>query len=127
MTVADDGGSSGVLRDGAGIPAVGDIRNCIVALADAEPLMGRLLQYRFPGRGARGPPRSPDVPPSRDAEALSVGLGGHAIGNLLLAALVELEDGDFEEARARDEPRPRRARPGRPGDGDAADAPRPPR
>ena len=58
VTVADDGGSSGVLRTELGIPAVGDIRNCIVALADAEPLMGRLLQYRFPGigrpcRGAR--------------------------------------------------------------------------
>ena len=49
VTVADDGGSSGVLRTQLGIPAVGDIRNCIVALADAEPLMGRLLQYRFPG------------------------------------------------------------------------------
>ncbi len=49
VTVADDGGSSGVLRAELGIPAVGDIRNCIVALADAEPLMGRLLQYRFPG------------------------------------------------------------------------------
>ena len=51
VTVADDGGSSGVLRAELGIPAVGDIRNCVVALADAEPLMGRLLQYRFPGDG----------------------------------------------------------------------------
>ena len=51
VTVADDGGSSGVLRTELGIPAVGDIRNCLVALADAEPLMGRLLQYRFPGDG----------------------------------------------------------------------------
>ena len=48
MTVADDGGSSGVLREELGIPPVGDIRNCIVALADAEPLMSELLQYRFP-------------------------------------------------------------------------------
>ena len=48
VTVADDGGSSGKLREQLGVPAVGDIRNCIVALADAEPLMGRLLQYRFP-------------------------------------------------------------------------------
>ena len=38
-----------MLRDELGIPAVGDIRNCIVALADAEPLMSELLQYRFPG------------------------------------------------------------------------------
>ena len=52
VTVADDGGSSGVLRAELGIPAVGDIRNCVVALADAEPLMGRLLQYRFPGVSA---------------------------------------------------------------------------
>ena len=43
VTVADDGGSSGALREELGIPPVGDIRNCIVALADAEPLMGRLL------------------------------------------------------------------------------------
>ncbi|MDQ2965061.1 MAG: YvcK family protein, partial [Chloroflexota bacterium] len=49
VTVADDGGSSGQLRNELGIPPVGDIRNCIAALADAEPLMSRLLQYRFPG------------------------------------------------------------------------------
>jgi len=97
VTVADDGGSSGVLREELGIPAVGDIRNCIVALADAEPLMSRLLQYRFPGSEPEGPPE-PGLPPVRGAEQLSVGLGGHAVGNLLLAALVELEDGDFEEA-----------------------------
>ncbi|HEY4751893.1 MAG TPA: gluconeogenesis factor YvcK family protein, partial [Candidatus Limnocylindrales bacterium] len=51
VTVADDGGSSGVLREELGIPAVGDIRNCVVALADDGALMGRLLQYRFPGTG----------------------------------------------------------------------------
>ena len=54
VTVADDGGSSGTLRAELGIPPVGDIRNCIVALADAEPLMARLLQYRFPGADASG-------------------------------------------------------------------------
>jgi uncharacterized cofD-like protein len=102
VTVADDGGSSGVLRAELGIPAVGDIRNCVVALADAEPLMGRLLQYRFPGAlpAAEAPgidPDDPSLPPARGAEALSVGLGGHAVGNLLLAALVALEQGDFEE------------------------------
>ena len=48
VTVADDGGSSGALREELGIPPVGDIRNCIAALADAEPLMSELLQYRFP-------------------------------------------------------------------------------
>ena len=53
VTVADDGGSSGVLRTELGIPAVGDIRNCIAALADAEPLMNELLQYRFPTTDAR--------------------------------------------------------------------------
>jgi uncharacterized cofD-like protein len=96
VTVADDGGSSGVLRTELGIPAVGDIRNCIVALADAEPLMGRLLQYRFPGRiGAGG---YPTQPPSGDPETSQGGLAGHAVGNLLLAALVELESGDFEQA-----------------------------
>ena len=79
VTVADDGGSSGILREQLGVPAVGDIRNCIVALADAEPLMGRLLQYRFPGD------------PSES-------LGGHAVGNLLLAAMTAVEGGDFEEA-----------------------------
>jgi len=79
VTVADDGGSSGKLREQLGVPPVGDIRNCIVALADAEPLMGRLLQYRFPGA---------DVPDS---------LGGHAIGNLLIAAMTAVEGGDFEE------------------------------
>jgi uncharacterized cofD-like protein len=78
VTVADDGGSSGRLRESLGIPAVGDIRNCIVALADAEPLMGELLQYRFPGE---------------DTEAL----GGHTIGNLLLAAMAAVQGGDFEE------------------------------
>ena len=79
VTVADDGGSSGVLRAQLVVPAVGDIRNCIVALADAEPLMGRLLQYRFPGDPADS-------------------LGGHAVGNLLIAAMTAVEGGDFEEA-----------------------------
>src|SRR4029077_20686434 len=48
-------------------------------LADAEPLMGRLLQYRFPGDP-------------------SASLGGHAVGNLLIAAMTSIEGGDFEEA-----------------------------
>ena len=87
VTVADDGGSSGVLRAELGIPAVGDIRNCIAALADAEPLMSELLQYRFPDPGGG---------PARDA-AEGPGLAGHAVGNLLLAAMTSLEGGDFEE------------------------------
>jgi uncharacterized cofD-like protein len=83
VTVADDGGSSGVLRDQLGIPAVGDIRNCIVALADTEPLMQELLQYRFPTTG--------------DEDPGNPGLGGHPVGNLLIAAMTAVEGGDFEE------------------------------
>jgi uncharacterized cofD-like protein len=120
VTVADDGGSSGVLRAELGIPAVGDIRNCIVALADAEPLMSRLLQYRFPGAppmtgtapgvgGARTPgdtsapagagASSPSPTPGPASPQPSpASLGGHAVGNLLMAALVEIEHGDFEQA-----------------------------
>ncbi|HXQ96237.1 MAG TPA: gluconeogenesis factor YvcK family protein [Candidatus Acidoferrales bacterium] len=79
VTVADDGGSSGKLRTELGIAPMGDIRNCIAALADAEPLMTRLLQYRFPD----------DHPPSP-------GVGGHSFGNLLIAAMSAIE-GDFEE------------------------------
>jgi uncharacterized cofD-like protein len=85
VTVADDGGSSGVLRTELGIPPVGDIRNCIAALADAEPLMNELLQYRFPE--ATVEPGSGEGP----------GLAGHAVGNLLLAAMTAIEGGDFEE------------------------------
>jgi len=79
VTVADDGGSSGKLREGLGIAPMGDIRNCIAALADTEPLMTRLLQYRFP-----------------EETPLSPGLAGHAFGNLLIAAMIAIE-GDFEE------------------------------
>jgi uncharacterized cofD-like protein len=91
VTVADDGGSSGVLREQLGVAPVGDIRNCIVALADAEPLMGRLLQYRFPN-----PDGKPDAQPilgGGDPRSLA----GHAVGNLLIAAMTAIEDGDFEE------------------------------
>jgi uncharacterized cofD-like protein len=79
VSVADDGGSSGMLRQEMGIAPVGDIRNCIAALADAEPTMTRLLQYRFP--------TDPGAEP---------GLGGHAFGNLLIAALSDIAQ-DFEE------------------------------
>jgi len=74
VTVSDDGGSSGRLRRDLGTLAPGDIRNCIVALADAEPLMGDWLQYRFDG-----------------AEP---GLEGHSLGNLLIAGLTAIS-GDF--------------------------------
>ena len=81
VTVADDGGSSGVLRTELGIPPVGDIRNCIAALADAEPLMSDVLQYRFP----------------EVAGGDGQGLAGHAMGNLLIAAMTAVEGGDFED------------------------------
>ncbi|MFW5976688.1 MAG: gluconeogenesis factor YvcK family protein, partial [Bacillota bacterium] len=51
VTVADDGGSSGKLRDELDILPPGDIRNCLVALADTEPLMEKLMQYRFSDEG----------------------------------------------------------------------------
>lgn len=78
VTVADDGGSSGRLRREMGVLPPGDIRNCLVALADAEPLMQRLFQYRF---GDEGPP----------------GLAGHNFGNLFIATMCEIT-GDFELA-----------------------------
>jgi uncharacterized cofD-like protein len=87
VTVADDGGSSGLLRTSLGIPPVGDIRNCIAALADAEPLMADLLQYRFPDGALVSQPELPSSPDPR----------GHAVGNLLIAALTAIEGGDFEE------------------------------
>lgn len=80
VTVADDGGSSGKLRRELGIPPMGDIRDCIAALADAEPQMADLLLYRFRQNGAG-----------------SDGFGGHAFGNLLITALTDIAGGDFEE------------------------------
>lgn len=75
VTVCDDGGSSGRLRADMGILPPGDIRNCLIALADTEPLMEELLQYRF-----------------TESE-----LEGHSFGNLLLAALTQIT-GDFQTA-----------------------------
>ena len=77
VTVADSGGSSGRLRQEFNIVAPGDIRNCLVALADAPALMGQLFQFRF----------------SKDSQ-----LQGHNFGNLFLAAMVQLTGGDFEKA-----------------------------
>ncbi len=48
VTVADDGGGSGVLRQDLGMPPPGDIRHCMEALANAEPVKGELLSYRIP-------------------------------------------------------------------------------
>lgn len=74
VTVADDGGSSGRLRRDLGILPPGDFRQCLAALADAEPLMTQLFQYRF-GEGS--------------------GLAGHSFGNLFIAALTAVT-GSFE-------------------------------
>jgi uncharacterized cofD-like protein len=88
VTVADDGGSSGALRAELGIPPVGDIRNCLAALADDESEMASLLGYRFPGF-TREPGGLVETEPGS--------LPGHAAGNLLLAAATAVEGGDFEE------------------------------
>ena len=76
VTVADDGGSSGRLRRELGVLPPGDFRQCLVALADAEPLMTRLFQYRF-NEGS--------------------GLEGHSFGNLFIVAMTAIT-GNFERA-----------------------------
>lgn len=76
VSVADDGGGSGVLREEFNMPPPGDIRNCILALSEVEPLMGELLNYRF-----------------------STGmLDGQSFGNLLLAAMTKIYEDDFVTA-----------------------------
>ena len=79
VTVADDGGSSGRIREKMGILPPGDIRNCLAALSDDEAMMSQLFQYRF-GDGVDG-------------------LEGHSFGNLLISVLVEIT-GSFEKAVA---------------------------
>lgn len=76
VSVGDDGGSSGRIREQFGMVPVGDIRNCIVALADREELMEQIFDYRF----ERGE-----------------GLDGHSLGNLLLVAMAYLT-GSFHDA-----------------------------
>ena len=78
VTVADDGGGSGVLRQDLGMPPPGDIRNCMQALANVEPVMEQLLGYRF----------------------TEGSLTGQAFGNLLLAALNGISD-SFDQAVTR--------------------------
>ena len=80
VTVADDGGGSGVLRQDLGMPPPGDIRHCMEALANAEPIMSELLSYRFP----------------KDSGSLA----GQSFGNLILAALNGISD-SFDQAVAR--------------------------
>ncbi len=77
VTLTDDGGSSGRLRRDLAMPPPGDIRNCLIALAEDESLMNRLFRHRF-DRGE---------------------LAGHAFGNLFLAALTEVV-GSFDAAVA---------------------------
>ena len=76
VTVADDGGSSGRLRKDFNMLPPGDIRNCLVALADSEPLMGQLFQFRF-----------------EEGD----GLKGHSFGNLFIAAMTKVA-GSFDAA-----------------------------
>lgn len=78
VSVADDGGSSGRLRESLGILPPGDIRNCLAALSDDEAMLTQLFQYRFTSES---------------------GLGGHSFGNLFISALAEIT-GSFEEAVA---------------------------
>lgn len=75
VTVADDGGSSGRLRHELGMLPPGDIRSCILAMADTEPLMEKLFEHRFTG---------------------GAGLAGHNFGNLFIAAMTEMFG--FQEA-----------------------------
>lgn len=79
VTVADDGGSSGRLRQTLGILPPGDIRNCLAALSNDEALLTQLFQYRFANGGGE--------------------LDGHSFGNLFITALSEIT-GSFEEAVA---------------------------
>jgi len=76
VTVADNGGSSGRLREEMQIPAPGDIRNCIVALAEDEDILAKVFQYRFSN---------------------GEGLKGHSFGNLFLTVLTKIE-GNFLDA-----------------------------
>jgi uncharacterized cofD-like protein len=78
VTVADDGGSSGRLRESYGILPPGDIRNCLAALSNDEQMLTQLFRYRF---------------------SSSDGLNGHSFGNLFITALTEIT-GSFEEAIA---------------------------
>lgn len=90
VTVTDDGGSSGRLQREFNMLPPGDIRNCILALADAEPLMQKLFDYRFPGQRFTGEPLNPTPDGGH-------GLEGHSLGNLLIAGMLQVT-GDFEEA-----------------------------
>lgn len=78
VTVADDGGSTGRIRQRYTIPAMGDIRNVMLALSDSEPILHDLMNYRFEG-------------------ADNMDIAGHSLGNLILTALTN-RTGSFDEA-----------------------------
>jgi uncharacterized cofD-like protein len=75
VAITDDGGSSGKIKEDLNVPPPGDIRNCIIALAEEEPIMNDLMQYRF-NKGF---------------------LKNHTVGNILIAALTEIYE-DFSYA-----------------------------
>ncbi|MFV0382012.1 MAG: uridine diphosphate-N-acetylglucosamine-binding protein YvcK [Breznakia sp.] len=76
VTVADDGGSTGRLRESYQMPAMGDIRNVLISLAESETLLSSLMDYRFDGEGD---------------------IAGHSLGNILLTALTKIS-GNFTQA-----------------------------
>jgi uncharacterized cofD-like protein len=84
VSVADDGGSSGRLTSGLGIPPPGDIRRCLLALSPERSVWSDLFGFRFPG---------PDDPGSDDL----IDVAGHSLGNLIIAALADIA-GDFGSA-----------------------------
>ena len=77
VTMADDGGGSGRLRDELGMPPPGDVRNCLRALANTEPTMEQILDYRF----------------------TEGGLKGQSLGNLVLAALNDISGSFYDAVR----------------------------
>ncbi|MBR0461857.1 MAG: uridine diphosphate-N-acetylglucosamine-binding protein YvcK [Erysipelotrichaceae bacterium] len=79
VTVADDGGSTGRLRELYNIPAVGDIRNVLLAMSDNEEFFTKLLDYRFEGEN-------------------DIDVVGHSLGNLIMVALMGMNDGSLVEA-----------------------------
>src|SRR5690554_5592124 len=78
VAVSDNGSSTGILRKELNIPAVGDLRNVIISLSESEPLFEKLFQYRFNNNS---------------------NFAGHPVGNLLLAALIDI-NGSLNEAVA---------------------------
>ena len=78
VTVADDGGSTGRLRKRYTIPAMGDVRNVLLALSEGEPLLHELMNYRFEGED-------------------NMDIAGHSLGNLVLTALTNMT-GSFDDA-----------------------------